>query len=139
MLAFFEKLWWYFEKNSQLSHFISDQRSSCGVATCVAAENSSIKKQASKFFFFSKKLCPGLKSRSHYLVKSQGEKGGREQFQQQKGSFDSTRIATGRVLPLAMAGVFDIDIDDGMQRVSLMKFAFKIGSSDSFTNSESTN
>ena len=38
-----------------------------------------------------------------------------------------------------MAGVFDIDIDDGMQRVSLMKFAFKIGSSDSFTNSESTN
>ena len=31
-----------------------------------------------------------------------------------------------------MAGVFDIDIDDGMQRVSLMKFAFKIGSLDSF-------
>ena len=25
-------------------------------------------------------------------------------------------IATGRVLPLAMAGVFDIDIDDRMQR-----------------------
>ena len=37
-----------------------------------------------------------------------------------------------------MAGVFDIDIDDGMQRVSFMKFAFKIGSSDSFTDSEST-
>ena len=28
------------------------------------------------------------------------------------------RIATGRLLPLAMAGVFDIDIDDGMQRSS---------------------
>jgi hypothetical protein len=37
-----------------------------------------------------------------------------------------------------MAGVFDIDIDDGMQRVSLMKFTFKIGSPDGFTNSEST-
>lgn len=29
---------------------------------------------------------------------------------------EASRIATGRVLPLAMAGVFDIDIDDGMQR-----------------------
>ena len=32
------------------------------------------------------------------------------------GLLESIRIATGRVLPLAMAGVFDIDIDEGMQR-----------------------